>query len=64
MNSDVLKFTEDMLKTPSFLDFGVSLVLQLESERLTDLTNYPFFPHKLPGDGLLVSISAKRKRKK
>ena len=64
VNSDVLKFTEDMLKTPSFLDFGVSLVLQLESERLTDLTNYPFFPHKLPGDGLLVSISAKRKRKK
>ena len=48
VNSDVLKFTEDMAKTPSFFDFGVSLVLQLESERLTDLTNYPFFPHKLP----------------
>jgi len=64
VNSDVLKFTEGILQTPSFLDFGVSLVLQLESERLYRSHKLSFFPHKLPRDGFLVSISTKRKRKK
>ena len=48
VNSDVLKFTEGILKTLSFLDFGVSLVLQLQSERLYRSHKLSFFHISYP----------------